>query len=376
MSKLLPSAIACIAPLLAFAAHAQQYTVTDLGTLGGASSSGVALNNNGQVIGTSTTSSGATDAFLYSNGTMTDIGNWTPSAINDAGQIVGTNSQNQAVIYSAGNLSQIPLTGYAASTATGINNSGQVVGIAGPALSGPGNVMGDTYIYNTQTGSTQIITPAIAALQPPDDPFGTVYTVLNVAINASGQIAGTAEIYDSSNAYFYNNGAVQILGPGLQYLTHATGINAAGVVTYNSGPYAFLFVSSTGTGGYFLNPFTGGGAGDTNANGINDLGQVVGETQFQPNGPFHAFRYDTGNQWVNSGQFVDLNSEIGSAAALFTLVSAQSINNSGQILVDGYVNATGQDVAFLLTPLPLPASGWLLLAGIGALGAVARRKRV
>ena len=47
---------------------------------------------------------------------------------------------------------------------------------------------------------------------------------------------------------------------------------------------------------------------------------------------------------------VDLNSEIGSAATLYTPTSGQGIIDSGQIVANGIVNATGEDVALLLTP--------------------------
>ena len=52
------------------------YSITDLGTLGGAQSIPVAINSAGQIVGNSQTASGATHAFLYSPVThkMTDIG--------------------------------------------------------------------------------------------------------------------------------------------------------------------------------------------------------------------------------------------------------------------------------------------------------------
>jgi probable HAF family extracellular repeat protein len=82
------------------------YTVTDLGTLGGStpingSVPTVAwdINEVGQVVGYSTTSSGEEHAFLYSGGQMVDLNSLIPSdsgwtlvdarAINDGGQIVG-----------------------------------------------------------------------------------------------------------------------------------------------------------------------------------------------------------------------------------------------------------------------------------------------
>jgi probable HAF family extracellular repeat protein len=50
------------------------YTLIDLGTLGGSSSNPTAINNKGQVIGGSLTAGDlASHAFLYSDGTMTDL---------------------------------------------------------------------------------------------------------------------------------------------------------------------------------------------------------------------------------------------------------------------------------------------------------------
>jgi len=77
-------------------------TLTDLGTLGGTSSSGININDNGQVVGSAyTMGNTASHAFLYSSGTMFDLnglvtaglGGSTLSVatdINDSGQIVAT----------------------------------------------------------------------------------------------------------------------------------------------------------------------------------------------------------------------------------------------------------------------------------------------
>jgi probable HAF family extracellular repeat protein len=54
---------------------------------------GTALNNNGQVVGITQTSTGNEDGFLWSNGTITDLGpSFHPAAINDSGVIVGGQS--------------------------------------------------------------------------------------------------------------------------------------------------------------------------------------------------------------------------------------------------------------------------------------------
>jgi uncharacterized membrane protein len=93
------------------------YTVTNLGSLGGGYTKGLALNNNGQVTGYSTTGKTITlksccggcypggphnpcvediyDAFVWSNGTMTDLGtlggNFSQGdSINLSGEVVGS----------------------------------------------------------------------------------------------------------------------------------------------------------------------------------------------------------------------------------------------------------------------------------------------
>jgi probable HAF family extracellular repeat protein len=62
-----------------------------LGTLGGVASRPVAINARGEVVGTSTTTSGFAHAFFWSMRTgMLDIGTGEPSAISDLGLVVGT----------------------------------------------------------------------------------------------------------------------------------------------------------------------------------------------------------------------------------------------------------------------------------------------
>jgi probable HAF family extracellular repeat protein len=73
---------------------APEYTITDLGTLGGENSTALGINDAGQVVGYSDTSFGTQDAFLWSNGVMTDLGTLggtlsEATDINDSGEIVG-----------------------------------------------------------------------------------------------------------------------------------------------------------------------------------------------------------------------------------------------------------------------------------------------
>lgn len=73
--------------------------MTDLGTLGGTRGYALGINDLSQVVGYSSTASGALDAFIDSNGTMQDLNSLVSNAdgfvlskafaINDAGQITG-----------------------------------------------------------------------------------------------------------------------------------------------------------------------------------------------------------------------------------------------------------------------------------------------
>src|SRR5262245_6015849 len=68
------------------------YVVTYLGTLGGAYSSADDVNVSGQVAGTSSTAAGWDHAFLWTNGAMIDLGTLGGArslalALNDLGQV-------------------------------------------------------------------------------------------------------------------------------------------------------------------------------------------------------------------------------------------------------------------------------------------------
>ncbi len=69
-------------------------TLLDLGTLGGETSTALAINNLGQIVGVALTEAGEPHAFLWQNGVMEDLGTLggfesVAEGINDLGQIVG-----------------------------------------------------------------------------------------------------------------------------------------------------------------------------------------------------------------------------------------------------------------------------------------------
>src|ERR1700733_11937846 len=54
------------------------YTLTDIGSLGGGITMPSAINDSGQIVGSSFSSATADQAFLYSGGVMTNLGTYFP----------------------------------------------------------------------------------------------------------------------------------------------------------------------------------------------------------------------------------------------------------------------------------------------------------
>lgn len=362
-------AAACAVVALAFGGAssnrvygAATYTVTDLGTLGGTSSVANAINANGQVVGYSTTASGETHAFLYSGSKMTDLGTLggsysTAAAINTSGQVVGSaygsaDTYTHAFLYSAatGMTDLGTLSGGAYSDAYGINATGQVVG-----QSVDSTWHSYAFVYS---GGTMSYLSSLAAF--PGGSYGNEAR----AINDAGQVAGMAwDAYGSfsgKTAFLYSNSLITRIGrPGGP--TTANGINANGQIVgvmpgAGSNMHAFLYSDSTVTD---LDPT---GVTQSVANAINSSGQVVG--QYWASGYTYGFVYSN-STLTNLNDLIDLSSG-------WALVSANGINDLGQIVGVG-TNAEGQSRAYLLTPVPEPALAGM--AGLTSICFLARRRR-
>lgn len=122
--------------------------VHDLGTLGGNFSMGYGINDSGTVVGFSLDANDARRSFIYRNGAMQDLGladNYVAFDINNAGQVLvnsGTNAN--AVVWRDGQSTPLSLTGYDYSSASAINNRGDVVGrLFNPTQSSQGFLYSD-----------------------------------------------------------------------------------------------------------------------------------------------------------------------------------------------------------------------------------------
>jgi probable HAF family extracellular repeat protein len=344
----LAAVVAATAPLSAGLAQASTpaYSLVDLGALtGGTSTWATGINSAGQVVGWATNSSGNTFAFLYSGGSIQNLGtlgglNSEARDINDAGQVAGDANDSSgntfAFLYSAGSMQSLGAVGGHESFSYSINNAGQIVGWAT-------NSGGVGQAFRWSGGSMQ----NLGAL-PGYDYGGQAF-----GINDNGVVSGYSEKSSGGEMAFVWSGSLHSLGtfPGGTW-SEAQGINNEGQVVGWTG------YNSNGVGSAFL--WSGGSMqslgtmpGYTHGSGaynINDQGSIVGSAN---NNSFadHAFLY-------TGGSMQDLNSLIADSSG-WDLEDAFDINNSGQICGIG-INPSGQTDAFLLTPVPEPSTFALL----------------
>jgi probable HAF family extracellular repeat protein len=343
-----------------------QYTVTDLGTLGGSWSRGFGINSSGQVAGLArVVGDSSYQAFVYSgSGTMQDLG--TPSGyknseaegINNRGQIVGiaftNDDQERAFLYSGDGPAQLLGTlGGVASVAYGINDSGQLVGWSHAA---DGHQR--AFLYS---GSG------------PMQDLGTLGGAESRAsrINSSGQVVGDSRTANGqTHAFLYSgSGPMQDLGTLGGTTSWARGINDEGQVVGEAqtaaGQYHAFLYSSNGP----MQDLGALGGINSWANGINTSGQIVGSVYTgYYGGTYHYTAF-----LCSGGKMADLNSLIDPTAG-YTVTVAYDINDAGQIVGYGSVGS-GEEHAFLLTPTPEPSTLALLSIGALTLLAYAWRKR-
>ncbi len=308
-----------LAAWLAWApAHAVSFTVTDLGTLGGDLTVARALNNVGQVVGG--TAAGASWIWSADTG-MSQIAFYTSSSasgINDAGQVVGTASiialPGFAYLWTqADGARPLNLDAYT-STANGINASGQITG-SRQAL-----VSSQTTGYVTDPGGAWRGRTGWAN-----------------AINDGGQAAGYSAGGFTHATLWASDGSRQDI--------HTTGRSSYASALNNEGQVVGMNYDDDGKGKTFLwradtgMQLLGTLARDSRATGINDAGQVVGWADANSTGaPVGAFL------WTAREGMLDINA-LRSAGSTARVTYAAAINQLGQIV--------GQDEnrhAVLLTP--------------------------
>lgn len=319
----------------------QSYSVTDLGVLpGGTNSIAYAINNLGTVVGSSTepfiwTAAGGMQSLgappavdIYGSGYLTMPVGGSANGINDQGLVVGAfgyGSPSGVGIYrpfiwtATAGFQILGIQG----GATAVNNAGQVVG--SPAfrwtvtgglefLESPGwissaraiNDGGVSAGYMMYAYSYPVFWNAAGQLHYMDGLLPYTFSTQNYAngINDNGQVVGTT-FGDSSSTIFPGNRS-----------------------------YAFFWSASNGAVNLGDLPGTINGSPSSVANGINNSGKVIGTSNNR------AFL------WTSQAGIQDLNSLLDQSGVGWTLISANAINDAGQIV--GYGIHNGENHAFLL----------------------------
>jgi probable HAF family extracellular repeat protein len=281
------------------------YNITDLGTLGGTYSYAYAINNANpvQVAGQAQLASGIYHAFVYSGGTMTDLGSLSTEgdnyslahALNDKGQVVGESylgggggSIDHAFLWQSGAMTDLGNLGSSWTIAHSINSAGIVVGEGNTAS-------GVDHAWVWQSGTMTDLNNLIPAGS------GWVLSSAN-GINDNQQIVGDGTINGQQHAFLWQigGGAPTDLGalPGSSG-SFAYAINASGQVTGDSPVGNALAFSWTSPG-----PMTDLGTlkGDLTSRGLalNKYNQVVG---------YSEVNLERAVLWQN-GQVVSLSTQI------------------------------------------------------------------
>jgi probable HAF family extracellular repeat protein len=320
------------------------YHLTDLGRLDpDLPSFGAAVNAHGQATGSSGTD-GLRHAFLYSNGSMQDLGppgiSSGGAGINDNAQICGSTQQAdfmaRGFLYSGGVMQDIGTIGGQETSCAGINNSGQITGWSKTAS-------GQFHAFLYAGGSMQDL-----GTLGDDDTFECFGT----GINDAGVVVGYtvfAAIGLLHHAFVLRDGRIEDLGVIGGDNSQAFAINVHGDITgaTTTAPATEMsaFLYSQGVMRSI------GPAGST-GRGINASRWVVGELRscnvVGDDPEIHGFLYD-------GRSLHDLNGLLDDSGKGWVVNNANGINDAGQIVgtarAPGPVTSVGNDHAVLLTPV-------------------------
>ncbi len=169
-------------------------TVTNLGTLAGPWSSATAINASGEIAGGTDTTHNI-NAFIYTNGVMQDIGTLphgtysTATSINNAGQVVGYGDIDTgtffAFLYSAGTMKDLgTVPGGMSSYAQSINDNGAIVGYA--ALTSGAQ---HAFLYNNgvMVDLNSLIDPSLGWILSGASGINDAGQIVGYGVNPSGQ---------------------------------------------------------------------------------------------------------------------------------------------------------------------------------------------
>jgi probable HAF family extracellular repeat protein len=371
-------------------AAAVQYEVVKLPSIpGGTQARGMAINNQGWVAGWSNQGDGTRRAVLWKNGVLTNLNTLGgPSStvpwpgLNDAGTVVGISQTGESdplhedwscelgvflpettdlicrgFVWENGLLRQLPPLGGNHSFGTGVNNAGLVVGWAETAVHDPTCTDAQVLqfraaLWDPKNGSNGKV--KVRELRPLAGDSASAATAINdkrQAVGISGKCDQAVGRFSALHAVLWDKNHKPVEIPNLGGITWHTpmDINDGGDVVGFSNPpgespegdfiaHAFLWTSGAATA-QDLHTLPGDALSEAFA--INSARQVVG-VSFGGTSGSRAFLWQDGAM-TNLNDLVDIAPDV--------LLSAQDINDAGQITGRVLNAVTGEIQAFIATPV-------------------------
>jgi probable HAF family extracellular repeat protein len=299
------------------------FTITDLGTLGGAFGEARAINDAGQVVGAAATASGEPHAFLWSaTDGMKDLGTLGGSfsrafAINHRGHVAGVaalpSGERRPFLWTPeGGMQDLGTFGGGFGRARGINNQDQVVGVS----TVPGGAT-HAFLWTTDKGLTDLV----AVVGDNSEAFG---------INDRQQVAGgspfgpcvfTIPFLWSAREGYRSLGQLGTADPCGGAVANAVNENDEAVgLAENDAFVVHAFRWTAGSGMVDIGTLFGP-SGTSVAFAVNARGQIAGFSVSADGSTQNA------TVWDNHGEMQDLGTFPGDVASL-----ALGINARGQIV--------------------------------------------
>lgn len=339
--RLMTTALALVTALGALSAQAQKFSVTTLQNLpDSVSVEGVAINNSGQVAGNSIDANGVSFAVLW-NGTTPTVLAGSDTGFTYSAFVGGMNNLGDVVGYDTAFKTRVDLWGGNVSdqcggdeawywtTGTAINDAGQIVGTLGGDVPFPFAILWSNFCPTNDMANL--------------GPFS--YGDYPTSINNVGEVVGYAYLDPEDltqhaaqlNPNFRDMGTLGGKNSG------ANQINDRGFVVgwadiANNRSHAALWGPNTKA-----NDLGTLGGKTSSANGINTQGDAVGSSQTL-SGASHAVL------WTHLHYLAeDLNNEIGAVTKQITLTEAAATNDHCQVLANGYDNKTKVSHIYVLS---------------------------
>jgi probable HAF family extracellular repeat protein len=321
------------------------YTITNLGSLGGTVTVPLSLNNQGEVVGWSSTANhGPAHAFLFRGGTLTDLGTLGGTiseamSINDRSDIVGLSrvapgsTRVDAFLYHRGHLTDLgpQSPAFVMAGDISINAGGTISGLSRAGFDAwivrrgayidVGSLAGWGSVARDINNKGQVVGASTTAVRPSANPSSPPAVTFHAFLDKSGKMTDLGTLGGTNSEANFINDRGEIVG----YSTTATGAI-----------HAFLDKS-----GKMTDLGTLGGR-NSNAGAINNEGDVVGTAQTAAS---------VSHGYIDRhGQMIDLNSLIPAGSGI-VITNAQGINNRGEIAADGYATSSPSVLlALLLKP--------------------------